>query len=278
MRCFRGCVGYCVLILASPVCLAVELTKEAVDGWDRYILTTEAKLESRFRGEGMFLGPQDSPAWRQQLRNHTTLVYPSVPKGVVSIKGGLIQDWSGAVFVPNSSLKQVLSIVQDYDHHKAIYKPDIAEAKLRSRSGDNFNVFMRIVKSKLMLSAVLNTDHDIRFTTLDSHRVFSRAYCRRIAEVSGAGKQGEHELPVGQDHGYIWRITGYWFFEERDSGVYISCQSITLTRDIPFLLEKVLGPVLRELPGESLRLSLEQTRNAITALAAPPPVSPLPKE
>ena len=185
---------------------------------------------------------------------------------MLAIKGGLIQDWSGGVFIPDSTLKRALSIVQDYGHHKDFYKPEVADAKVRSRTGDDFKVYMRIVKTKLLLSDVLDTEHDIRFTAVDAHRVYSIAYSRRIAEVSDAGKPGEHELAVGQDRGFLWRIYGYWFFEEGDGGVYVTCQSITLTRDLPFAFGKILGPVLRELPGESVRLSLEQTKKAIMAI------------
>ena len=71
------------------------------------------------------------------------------------------------------------------------------------------------------------------------------------------GKQNERELPVGHDRGLVWRINGYWFFEESDGGVFITCESITLTRDIPFLLSKMLSPILHELPPEALKNSLE---------------------
>jgi hypothetical protein len=70
-------------------------------------------------------------------------------------------------------------------------------------------------------------------------------------------------LPSGHDRGLLWRMNGYWFFEERDDGVYITCESITLTRDIPFGMATLIGPVIHDLPGEALRKSLEQTRRAI---------------
>jgi hypothetical protein len=241
----------------------VDLTQPTVDAFDRYIAATEERLSPRFRGEH-FLWPEETPEWRQRLKSGTPIVQPTESSGMLTIKGGLIQDWVGAVFIPNASLKRTLAIVQDYEHHKDFYKPEVADAKIRSRTGDDFQVYMRIVKAKLLLSDVLNTEHEIRFTTVDAHRVYSRAYSRRIAEVSDAGKPGEHELAVGKDRGFLWRIYGYWFFEEADGGVYVSCQSITLTRDLPFALAKILGPVLRDLPGEAVRHSLEQTRKAVT--------------
>jgi hypothetical protein len=61
----------------------------------------------------------------------------------------------------------------------------------------------------------------------------------------------------------LWRMNGYWFFEERDGGVYAEFESITLTRDIPALMGKILGPVLHGVPVESLRASLERTKQAL---------------
>jgi hypothetical protein len=251
--------------LIARSAFAVDLTQATVDAFDRYIAATEERLDPRFRGTH-FLWEADCPEWRQQLKRDALIIQPQ-SSGTIDIKGGMIQDWIGAVFIPDSSLKKTLSIVQDYEHHKDFYKPEVADAKIRSRQGDDFRVYMRIVKSKLMLSDVLNTEHEIRFTTVDSHRVYSRVYSRRIAEVTDPGKPGEHELEVGKDRGFLWRIYGYWFFEESDGGVYVTCESITLTRDLPFALGKILGPILRELPGESVRNSLEQTRKAVTGAA-----------
>jgi len=116
-----------------------------------------------------------------------------------------------------------------------------------------------------MLSDVLNTEQAIQFIRLDPQKVYSRARSMRINEVASPGRPDEHELPVGQDRGLLWRLHGYWFYEERGGGVYITCESITLTRDIPFGLGALLSPVIHDLPGEALRKSLEQSRGAVLA-------------
>jgi hypothetical protein len=130
---------------------------------------------------------------------------------------------------------------------------------------------MRLVKAKFFLSDVLNSERDIQFVTLDSTRVYSHSRSKRIAEVSEAGKPSEHELPVGQDRGLLWRMYGYWFFEEKDGGVYVSCQSVTLTRDIPFVMAKLLSPIIHELPAEQVRNTLEKTRKAVVSAIDPKP-------
>jgi len=110
---------------------------------------------------------------------------------------------------------------------------------------------------------VLDVDNQIHFVPLDSKRIYSRSASQRVVEIGNAGKVNERELPVGRDRGLMWRINGYWFFEESDGGVFITCESITLTREIPMLMAKLLSPIVHELPAEALKSSLEKTRRAI---------------
>ncbi len=252
------------LLIFASAALAVELRAETIDAFNKFVAAVELRLESRFSGQH-FLWSDEYPGVRQQLLNGAVVAQPVTGNGIVPLKGGLVQDWRGAIFIPRASLRDVLSITQDFDHHHVFYKPDIENAKIESRQGDEFLVFMRIVKSKFLLSDVLNTEQAIQFTRLDSQRVYSRSFSKRISEIAAPGRSGEHELPIGQDRGLLWRLYGYWFYEERDDGVYIACESITLTRDIPFGMGTLLGPVIHDLPGDAMRKSLEQTRKAVLA-------------
>jgi hypothetical protein len=58
-------------------------------------------------------------------------------------------------------------------------------------------------------------------------------------------------------------MNGYGFFEERDGGVYVESEEISLSRDIPFGMGKLFGAILHSVPAESLRNSVEETRRAI---------------
>lgn len=259
-----GTLAALLLISSVPVC-AAELRKETVDAFDRYVADLEARLEPRWHGSGFLWS--DSLPQRDQLARGATLIEPARGNGNTEIKGGMIQDWAGAIFIPSANLPSVLAVVQDYPHHNEIYKPEIASALVRSHTGNDFTVYMRIVKSKLFLSDVLNTEHEIHFVPIDSKRVYSRAYSTRIAEVSEPGKPNERELPVGKDRGLMWRMYGYWFFEERNGGVVVECESVTLTRDVPFAMGKLLSPIVHGLPAESLRIGLESTRKAVLNLS-----------
>ena len=240
----------------------MDLKPETAEAFDRYIASTESKMQPRWSGEH-FLWFDDSSDIRARLLAGAVAAQPVEGNGVVALPSGLIQDWVGAVFVPDTTLKNVLAVVQDYSRHTEIYKPDVTDVKVQSHTGGDFLIRTRVVKSKFFISDVLDIDNEIHFVSLDPKRTYSRSASRRVVEIANAGKHNEHELPPGHDRGLMWRISGYWFFEESDGGVFITCESITLTRDIPFLMAKLLSPILHELPEEALKSSLEQTRQAI---------------
>ena len=240
----------------------MDLKPETIEAFDRYIAATEAKMQPRWSGE-RFLWFDDIPGLRQRILAGEVVAKPIEGNGVVNLPGGLIQDWIGAVFVPDTTLKNVLAVVQDYPKHTDVYRPDVTDVKVQSHNGGEFLIRTRVVKAKFFISDVLDIDNEIHFVSLDAKRTYSHSASRRVVEIANPGKHNEHELPPGHDRGLMWRINGYWFFEESDGGVFITCESITLTRDIPFLMGKMLSPILHELPAEALKTSLEQTRKAI---------------
>jgi hypothetical protein len=250
-------------LISSASAFAVQLTPETVSAFDRYIAAYEAQ---RFHLPA-FLASEETAQHREQLLKGEVVVFPGKNNGDVEVPSGLIHDWVGAIFVPGANLDKVLTTIKDYGHQSQTYAPDIAESRLESHQGnDDFTVFMKVVKSKFMLSDVLNTEHKIRFTRVSPERVYCKSYSTRVAELSNPGTKNEHELPVGNDRGFLWRMYGYWFFEQKDNGVYVEYESISLSRDVP-LMGKLIGPVLHSLPAESLRSSMEKTRKALEVTA-----------
>ena len=55
----------------------------------------------------------------------------------------------------------------------------------------------------------------------------------------------------------------YWRFQERDGGVYVECEAISLTRAIPAGLGWLIEPIVTALPRESLANTLRETRAAL---------------
>ena len=67
-------------------------------------------------------------------------------------------------------------------------------------------------------------------------------------------------MPAGRDRGFLWRLNSYWAFNERDGGVYVECEAISLSRSIPSALAWLLDPMVRNLPKEFLGDTLTATR------------------
>jgi hypothetical protein len=153
-------------------------------------------------------------------------------------------------------------MVQDYNHHKDLYKPEVLDSRLLSRQGDDFRIYLRLLKKKV-ITVVLNTEHEVKYTRLDATRWRSASRTTKIAEVENAGKPDEREKPPGAGEGFLWRLNSYWRFAERDGGVWVECEAISLTRDIPTGLGWLVDPIIRNLPKESLENTLRATRAAL---------------
>jgi len=108
----------------------------------------------------------------------------------------------------------------------------------------------------------------VTYRILAPDRAVSDSYSTRIAEVENAGGANESEKPVGDDHGFLWRLNSYWRFLERDGGVYVQLEAISLTRDIPTGLNWLVSPFVTSIPKESLVFTLARTREALVGQAS----------
>jgi hypothetical protein len=97
----------------------------------------------------------------------------------------------------------------------------------------------------------------------------SRSSAVRIAEVENAGKSDEREKTPDDDGGFMWKMETWWRMEERDGGVYVQSEVVSLTRDIPTGLGWMIKPFVTGIPKESLTFTLEASRKAVLAHRIP---------
>jgi hypothetical protein len=265
----------------TPEVLSAELKPPTVEAFERYVKLTEARIEKELSRPETFLYVDSLPEPRRTQARATLqrgeifmerLETRDASGREMKAPDALIHHWIGAVFIPGASLRQTLDLVQDYNRHQDIYQPEVVRSKLVARNGNDFRIYYRWHKKKV-ITVTLNSDHDVHYFPVDATRCHSRSYSTRIAEVADADKPTEHEKPVGNDGGFLWRIDSYWRFAERDGGVYVECESISLTRDIPTLLKWLIGPFVTGIPRESLLMTMGSTRSAVLAriAAAKPP-------
>jgi hypothetical protein len=78
--------------------------------------------------------------------------------------------------------------------------------------------------------------------------------------VHDAGTAEERREPADRGVGYLWRLNTYCSFDARTDGTYEQCESISLTRGIPFLVRPIVSPFVTGIPRETLAFTLGQVR------------------
>ncbi len=257
------------LALGGPAISAVTLEARTVAAFDRYVAETERESARSLTDDAGFLWVDAAGRERDRaaLRAGQLVLSRLETKSSgrkIDVPDGIIHHWLGLVFVPGATVDRAVKLLQDYDRHAAVYAPNVARSKLIARDGDTFQVYLRFY-TKNVLTVVVNSDHEARFTRPTATRAYSRIVSTRIAEVENPDGPDEKEKPVGRDGGYLWRLNSSWRFMERDGGTYVQCESITLTRSIPFALAFIIKPFITGIPKETLTFTLERTRDALKA-------------
>jgi hypothetical protein len=241
----------------------VQLNPRTLEAFESYIREAEKEMQETLHPTALFLWSQQVPECAQNVGRGQIVAQFWSGRGPVKVPSGLIHDWIAAAFIPDSTIHEIFAVIQDYDNHKNIYKPEVIDSKLIRREGNDFQIYLRLLKKK-MITVVLDTDHEVHYRPVDRTRWVFRSYTTRIAEVENPGSQNERIMQPDAGHGFLWRLYSYWRFEERDAGVVVECRAISLTRDVPFGLGWAIEPIIQKLPKESLINTLEATRQALS--------------
>ena len=242
----------------------VTLKPRTLAAFDDYIRVAEDAMQPSLTGRGAFLWSDLTAVHSKRVRRGEILAQLWFGEWPVKIPNGLIHDWVGAVFAPGVTVEQALGLVQDYNNHKSIYRPEVIDSRLIGRDDNHFSIFLRLLKKKVV-TVVLDTDHDVQYSAVEARRWICHSRTTRIAEVENAGTARERVLAADTGYGFLWRLYSYWKFEEKPggAGVHIECRAISLTRDIPLGLGWIIDPIVRKLPQESLIHTLDCTRKAL---------------
>jgi len=253
---------------------AADLKPGTIAAFNEYVKLTEARNENELRRGTNLLWFDGLP------EGERAQAYGALKHGEVQIQkletlesgekvrcpGGMIHHWAGVIFVPGAKLQDVLEVLQDYNHHAQYYAPDVERSRIESHDGDHFVVFLRFRRHKV-ITVVLNTRHDVRYFRDSETREHSRSSAVRIAEVENADKTDEREKAPGKDGGFLWGMETWWRLDERDGGVYVQSEVVSLTRDIPTGLGWLIGPFVTSIPKETLTFTLGATRRAVISHA-----------
>jgi hypothetical protein len=254
--------------------VGAELKAKTLQVFNRYVAVAEARMKRDESHPNDFLYIESLPkpdyeSIMATLRQGQVYVQPTKLQDEdgdsFDVPDGMIHHWVGDVFIPGKSVASALDILRDYNNFKKIYNPEVIRSRLVSREdNDDYKVYLRLQK-KSVVTVTLDTWYDIRFTPIGENSGYSRSVSTRIQQVEDAGTPNEQLEPVGNDSGYLWRIHSYWRYQQRDNGVIIEWESISLSRDVPFLLAWFVNPLIRKIAREAVTDMLTATRKAVLA-------------
>ncbi|MGH9596011.1 MAG: hypothetical protein ACRD3K_04345, partial [Edaphobacter sp.] len=150
----------------------------------------------------------------------------------------------------------------DFNGYPRIFSPQVVQARVLTQKGDSLQTLMR-VRQRHVITVVMDTAYDVTFGRLDERHGYSISRSTRISEIGSPGTGAERELSADEAHGFLWRLNTYWSYEEKDGGLYMQVESVSLTRSIPRGLGWAVQPFVESVPRESLEFTLRSTCNAL---------------
>jgi len=262
MRTFRRMVGVLGLLtaVAAPWRIAAEPTAAAASAFDGYVRAVELRLALQHRSPNGFVVV--SPEEQARLRRGDFVVEQLTPSAEQELPGAMLHDWRGTAFVPGGTVAEFERLMRDFNGYSRIFSPQVLKASVLSRQGDQMQVTMR-VRQQHILTVVMDTSYDVTFARLDAQHGYSVSRSTRIAEIDSPGTSSERVLGPDEEHGFLWRMNTYWSFEERDGGLWMQIESVSLTRSIPRGLGWAVRPFVESVPRESLEFTLRSVCRAL---------------
>ena len=260
----------CLIVLSAAVVQAAVLKAETAAAFQRYVQLTEQRISGEVTRPDRFLWIDtlraDRRAELQKGLHHGAVLIEELETrdggAEIDAPDGLIHHWVGIAFVPNASVKDAVALMQDYDRHARYFAPAIAGSRMLERSGNRFKVALRFHVKKV-ITVTMDTENEAEFFFPSPDRAYSQIRSTRVREISNAGTPQERAKPAGEEHGFMWNLNTYWRFLERDGGTYIQCESLTLSRDVPFALAWIIRPIVTQMPKESLTFTMGKARAAL---------------
>jgi hypothetical protein len=232
-----------LMLVAAPRPLAAEPAPAAVSAFNTYFRRVEARLAQQHRAQKGYLAPAQS---EQSLRRGELIVEQLTPSAGMDLPGAMLHHWRGTAFAPGAKAADFERLMKDFNAYPQHYSPQILRAKILTAHNDHLQAVMR-VRQRHVITVVMDTSYDITFARLDAQHGYSISRSTKITEIGSPGTRSEHALS----------------YEERDGGLYMQIESVSLTRSIPRGLGWAVGPFVESVPRESLDFTLRSTCNAL---------------
>jgi hypothetical protein len=278
-RWFRGGLFLTSVFLAflectGPSLAGAQLQSRTLVAFDHYVQLTEARMKRDRDQPSKFLYIDSLPASvRRPILTEiyqggiylTELQTLDAAGHRLRTPDGWIHHWFAVMYVPGALLSEAVGVLQDYNHYKDFYTPDIIRSRILRHSDDDFLVYTRMQKETPWLTVTLDMDDQVHFFSAGRGRVYCISHSTRVMQVENAGRPDEHVDLPGQGGGYIWDMDSYWRLEQVAGGVIAEWESVAVSRTVPFTLRWLVRPFVRRAIRSTAQAMMVRTRQMIEA-------------
>ncbi len=257
-----------LLFLDATRNLRGEPTAAAQSAFNSYSAAVESRLVQQHKSQNRFLAYDRGDAEDAEASLHQgkmiieRVTEPIGPSLHGELTGAMLHHWRGTAFAPGATAADFERLMRDFNSYPQHFAPQVVQAKVCSERSGIMQVWMRI-RQKHVITVVMDTNYDITFGQLDQRHGYSISRSTRVDEIASPGTRTEHPLSAGEEHGFLWRLNTYWSYEERDGGLYLQVEAVSLTRSIPSGLGWAIGPYVASIPRESLEFTLNSAKQAL---------------
>jgi putative flippase GtrA len=231
----RAAVALTASFALASTAYAADSKAEAIAAWNRHVTAVEAGLSGH---------EHDAPL--------------SAPVGrAIDVAGGTIHEWRGSILVPGVTVPQLIDALMSPEVRPR--QEDIAESRVLDRNGDSLRMYLKLVR-RVVVTVTYDTEHDVRYVRRSPAVATSRSVATKIVEQGGA------------DRGFLWRLNSYWRYRQVAEGVQVDVLSLSLSRDVPWVVKPVVQPLIERVGRESMSRTLLGVARTAGALRTQPAV------
>ena len=245
-----------LICLATHGLVVAEAPPAAVSAFKSYIGTVESRLAQQHRTQNGFIAPVEiGEEAEMRLRGGELIIEKQTPSAGAELSGAMLHHWRGTAFAPGAKAADFERLMREFGSYPRYFSPQVLQTKVLTQRDDHFQTVMR-VRQRHVITVVMDTVYDINFGRLDAQHGYSVSRSTRVSEIESPGGSSERVLSPREEHGFLWCLNTYWSYEERDGGLYMQIESVSLTRSIPTGLGWAIGPFVESVPRESLEFTL----------------------
>ena len=240
------------------------LDGKAERAWSAYAGSTERRIHREIQAGVPFLGldfDRSAAEVRRQLLRGETVVreMPAATENDrrLEVPDAMVHHWRGAVLLRGAKLDDVVRRLKAEPPRAD--NQDVLASSILEQRGDEMRVAIKVQRIRFV-RVVYNTEHAVAFTRHTATRASSRSMATKIAELTEPGTRSEREVGSGEDRGFLRRWHSYWRYEQVAEGVIAECESVSLSRPVPWGLGFMVGRLIDSTARQSMERALAGVR------------------